>query len=171
MKRLTLLRHAKSSWNHGDLSDFERPLNGRGRRAAPLMGRYLAERWGRQDCIVSSPATRAITTARAICQELQQDETEILILPPIYLAPPEVLLSVLQALDDEDQTALLVGHNPGISELSRLLCPEAPESDVPTCAAITLALPIGRWPQISAGSAQLLDYQTPKRLKRSTPTA
>ena len=166
MKRLTLLRHAKSSWNHPDLSDFERPLNERGRRAAPAMGAYLAARWGEQDCIVSSPATRAITTARMVCQALKQEETEILILPPIYLASPDVLMSVLQALDDGDTTALLVGHNPGISEFGRLLCPDAPAEDVPTCAATTLALPIGRWTQAGAGIGQLLDYQTPKLLKR-----
>lgn len=167
MKHLTLLRHAKSSWHHDELTDFERPLNDRGRRAAPLMGVYLRDRFDGFDCIVSSPATRAITTARTVCQVLGQDDAEIIVIPALYLADPDTILSVIQALDNRDTSALLVGHNPGISQLGFRLAKLERRKELPTAAALSLQLPVDRWTQARFGCAQLLELQTPKRLKRS----
>lgn len=84
MKRLTLIRHAKSNWNDPDLTDFERPLNGRGRRDAPVMALRLAEAVGAPDLWVSSPALRAITTARLFAEALSVPDTHVLLSPDIY---------------------------------------------------------------------------------------
>lgn len=167
MKQLTLMRHAKSSWHHEDLTDFERPLNDRGRQAAPLMGSYLRQQFGGFDCIVSSPATRAITTARMVCQALGQDNNEILVIPALYLAEPDTLLDVIRALDAEHSTALLVGHNPGISHTGFRLTDLERRKELPTAAALTLELPVNAWRQARFGCARLIDLQTPKRLKRA----
>lgn len=168
MKQLTLMRHAKSSWHHEDLTDFERPLNERGRRAAPLMGAYLGQRFGGFDRIVSSPATRAITTARMVCQALGQDDNEILVIPALYLAEPDTLLDVIHALDTKDNSALLVGHNPGISHTGFRLAAMERRKELPTAAALTLELPARHWRQVNFGSAHLIELQTPKRLRRSS---
>lgn len=172
MKQLTLMRHAKSSWHHEDLTDFERPLNERGRRAAPLMGTYLHQRFGAIDCIVSSPATRAITTARMVCQAMGRDDTTIVVVPPLYLAEPDTLLDAIHALDDRHGSALLVGHNPGISQSAFRLAAMERRKELPTAAALTLELPVLHWNQACFGEGRLIDLQTPKRLKRSTaPTS
>ena len=168
MKQLTLMRHAKSSWHHEDLTDFERPLNERGRRAAPLIGAYLGQRFERFDCIVSSPATRAITTARMVCQALGQDDNEILVIPALYLAEPDTLLEVIRALDTKHNSALLVGHNPGISHTGFRLAAMERRKELPTAAALSLELPVRYWRQASFGGARLIELQTPKRLKRSS---
>src|SRR5579863_6516167 len=120
-RRLVLVRHAKSSWDYAELSDFERPLNARGRRDAPLMARRLAAVLKPPLRLISSPALRAITTAHAFAEALGQRHEDVRLEPRIYEATPAALLSLVQQLDDADAQVLLFGHNPGFSDLALLL--------------------------------------------------
>ena len=114
MKTLLLMRHAKSSWDNPGLRDFDRPLNERGLKAAPLMGRYLRAQGIAPDLIVSSPAQRAQQTAQLV-KEAARCAAPIRYEAAIYDANLNALLKVLQALDKTTKTVLLVGHNPSFS--------------------------------------------------------
>lgn len=162
MKTLLLLRHAKSDWHSAAASDFERPLNGRGKQAASLIGQRLAERAGRPERIISSPAKRARQTAKRIAVEIGFAKGAIEHNETIYEASLETLIDLVRSLDDRDDSVMLVGHNPGFSELGQWLTPEAPEW-LPTCGLLELELPIETWRQLEAGCADLRLYDYPKK--------
>ena len=162
MRRLTLIRHAKSDWNDPDLSDFERPLNGRGKRAAPLMGQYLASGALAPDCLVSSPARRARKTARLIAEEIGIEKADILYEYNIYEAKVGTLISVINAFPDHSSPAL-IGHNPGLSELGLWLCPAAP-GWLKTCAVLILELDIDSWSDLRPACGTIVEYTYPKKV-------
>ena len=120
MKKLLVLRHAKSSWTDPDLADFDRPLNERGLRAAPFMGSVIVKDGLEPELIISSPAERARTTAELVVQggDLAAD---VRFEERIYEASPHTLLQIVSDLDDDLETVLLVGHNPGIEDFVKLL--------------------------------------------------
>ncbi len=161
MRRLTLIRHAKSDWSDPALSDFDRPLNGRGKKAAPLMGKRLAARSSAPDLLVSSPARRARKTAQLIARELGIAKSDILLDESLYDARVDDLLEVLKSLPDDCHPAL-IGHNPGLSDLGCWLCQDAP-SWLKTCAVLTLELKADSWTAVTRHCAILLDYDYPKK--------
>ncbi|HEY5674020.1 MAG TPA: histidine phosphatase family protein [Malonomonas sp.] len=162
MKRLILIRHGKSDWHSPADSDFDRPLNGRGNRAAVTMGERLAAADKLPDLLVSSPAKRARTTARLLAGELDYPEQQIRFCPEIYDANLETLTQLLCSMDDKIEQLLMVGHNPGFSELGQWLCHLAPDW-LPTCGQLELELPIARWVEAEENCARLLGYDYPKR--------
>jgi phosphohistidine phosphatase len=162
IRRLTLVRHAKSSWDYAELSDFERPLNTRGRRDAPAMARRLAGELEKPLRLVSSPALRAITTAHAFAGALGLDHTAIRIEPRIYEATRGALFAIAQELDDADTHVLLFGHNPGFTELAQLLAP-CTFGEMPTCAVATLGFDLKHWRELQPHSGTLLRYEFPKK--------
>lgn len=164
MHLLTLVRHAKSSWDNPELSDFERPLNERGRRDAPRMAAWARQALGVPDRIVSSPALRAITTARLFADTLGIDSHQLLIQPRVYEAALPTLLRLVRGFDDEARHVMLFGHNPGLSELAHALA-RCPFDDLPTCAVVQIALPVDHWAQLAEHDGTLRDYQFPKRLR------
>jgi phosphohistidine phosphatase len=164
MRLLTIVRHAKSSWDDTDLSDFERPLNDRGRRDAPRMALWTRQAVGVPDCIVSSPALRAITTARTFADALGIDVNHLLIQNRIYEASLNTLLRLLRGFDDEYGHVMLFGHNPGLSELTHALA-RCPFDDLPTCAVVHIELGIKYWADVAEHNGQLLRYQFPKQLR------
>ena len=115
MKTLVLVRHAKSSWSDPSLDDFDRPLNKRGERNAPEMGRRLGESGLQPDIFVSSPANRARSTAEIIAKELDYPADNIIYHGDLYHASPGDLLEAVRSLGDNIETAFLFGHNPGIT--------------------------------------------------------
>ena len=161
MRLLTLVRHAKSSWDYSELSDFERPLNDRGRRDAPAMARRLLKVPPRPDRLVSSPATRALTTARMFADEFGIKTEDVAIDAKIYDASVDTLLNVVRRLDDGARHVLLFGHNPGISELAHLLA-SCDFDDMPTCAAARLEFAAKSWADVSPHAGRLLHYVFPK---------
>ncbi len=162
MKKLTLIRHAKSDWNTTAATDFDRPLNARGKKAAPLMGQRLASRGCSPDLLLSSPAKRARQTAKKIAREIAYSEQQIAFDQAIYDARLETLIEILQGLDDNIGNVIMLGHNPGFSELGEWLTADAPDW-LPTCGVLELELPIDRWRQAEAGCAKLLVYDYPKK--------
>lgn len=161
MRALTLIRHAKSSWEHPELSDFERPLNARGRRDAPLMGARYAAQTPTLPLLVSSPALRAITTAHAFADALQLAHTQIRIEPRIYEARPGDLLDLINHLDDAAARVCLFGHNPGLTEIARLLA-DCPFGEIPTCALVSIEFAATSWRDIIPGAGTVQRYWYPK---------
>ena len=165
MKRLFLLRHAKSSWDDPRLADFDRPLNARGQRAAPLMGRYLRDRKIRPDLILCSPAERARQTvallaeAAGLSAPLRYDER-------IYEATATRLAEVVSQADEGAGTLLLVGHNPGLEELLELLTGETRR--MPTAALACVQLDTERWAKLAPRSGRLEWHVKPKELVDSS---
>ncbi|MGQ0700957.1 MAG: SixA phosphatase family protein [Panacagrimonas sp.] len=161
MLRLTLVRHAKSSWGDPGLDDFARPLNERGRRDAPAMALRVRKLKRLPDRLVSSPALRAITTARIFADSLNVRAKDIELGPQIYDASCKALLEVVRSLDPEVRHVMLFGHNPGFSELGRLLA-TCPFDEMPTCAVVCLELQVSSWRETGPGCGRVAEYLYPK---------
>jgi phosphohistidine phosphatase len=163
MKTLLLLRHAKSSWKNSELRDFDRPLNKRGLKAAPLVGNFIRERKLKPDLIISSPAVRARMTA-ALAIEGGELEGELRYDERIYEADVEALLKVVSQVDEAAETVLLVGHNPGLQELLRFLTGE--EQEFPTAALASVSFKLDKWSAVEQKSGRLKWLVTPKSLAK-----
>lgn len=162
MKRLVLVRHAKSSWASTHLSDRERPLNKRGERDAPRMGKRLAGRGAAPELILSSPAVRAISTARILAGKVGYAESRIVELDDLYGAGVRDFLEVLADRGGEAQSVMLFSHNPGITELVNFLSGET-IGNVPTCGVAVLDFPVKQWKEIGRGTGVLVDFDYPKK--------
>lgn len=161
MKRLYVLRHAKSSWDDASLADFDRPLNSRGLASAPLMGRTMAERGYLPDVVISSPAARAATTAK-LAAEAAAIKDPILFEGRIYEASPQTLVRVISEIDQNASSAMIVGHNPGIEGLVSFLTGEL--AAMPTAALAVIDLEINEWNAASQQSGKLVEIITPKEV-------
>lgn len=162
MKRLTLIRHAMSSQDFPLLSDFERPLNPRGRRDVPVMAQRLEAVTGRPVTMIASPATRAMTTALGFAEAFGVDDAAIRLEPRIYEATPGTLLHLVNSLPDSDDQVLMFGHNPGFTELAHLLIEgPLPFRELPPCGCVRLAFEVDRWQDIVPDSGRLLEFLTP----------
>ena len=169
MKRLTVLRHAKSSWGDPDLDDFDRPLNDRGWEAARRIGRELQRRQVRFDLVLASPAVRVRETLDGV-QERFAFEGPIHFDQRLYLAGEELLLTIVHELPDSAGSALLVGHNPGLQELVLKLAPEGErehrrvQEKFPTAALAMTDLPALSWRDVETGSGWLAELILPREL-------
>ncbi len=146
MKTLLILRHAKSSWSNMNLSDFERPLNARGKRDAPRMGKLLLQEELIPDLIITSSAERAFSTAEAVAMTIDYDG-EIKYTRFLYHAPPEHYLTLLSEVSDEHSLVMVVGHNPGIEDLVMVMT--SGWERMPTAALAKVKLPISHWAELT----------------------
>lgn len=172
MKRLLLLRHAKSSWDDPGLDDFDRPLAARGVAAAPLIGRWLVENDLAPDLVLSSPAVRAIETWELIAP-LLGPEGQVKFEHGLYGATPDELLERLQRVKEDPATLLLLGHNPALEMLAGRLVAGGAEKPLkrlakqfPTAALALIRLDIDAWSDVADGRGTLEAFETPKRLKK-----
>ena len=162
MKTLLLLRHAKSSWDDPTLRDFDRPLNKRGLRAAPLMAAHMRRKKLRPALVVSSPAERARQTAALVVEHAglasqpRFDER-------VYDAELSRLVEVVSQLDDASDEVLLVGHNPGMEELLTYLTAE--HERMPTAALARLELDVDKWADVRERCGRLAWVARPKELE------
>ncbi len=171
MKTLGIWRHAKSDWNDRSARDFDRPLNGRGRKGAAIMGRHIASQpiwWER---IVASPAVRVAQTieigaqAAKITPLVRWDRR-------IYLASSATLIDLLREQNGDPATMLIVGHNPGLEDLIFDLVPDDggnPLRDIvevkyPTAAFARLELDITNWADLQEGCGRLIELTRPRDL-------
>ncbi|MFC3712483.1 SixA phosphatase family protein [Sphingoaurantiacus capsulatus] len=173
MKTLTLLRHAKSGWDDPVERDFDRPLNGRGRRAANRMGRYLRDEGLAYDQIVASPALRVQQTIAGVEDGLGRALTPAYD-KRIYMASASTLLDVVHALDDAHGNILLVGHNPGLEDLVLMLVPEGAaglrdevEIKYPTATLAEMRFDVARWADIDERGGTLVRFTRPRELDPS----
>jgi phosphohistidine phosphatase len=164
VKRLFLLRHAKSSWDDADLADRDRPLAPRGRRASKVMARHLRDEEISPSLVLCSSARRTRETLEAV-----GPSGEVRIEDELYGASEAELLERLRRVPEEIESVMLIGHNPAIQELALGLASggdrlEDVERKFPTGALATLTLP-GAWRQLSPGSAELVAFVKPKELR------
>jgi phosphohistidine phosphatase len=152
MKTLLLLRHAKSSWKTGGVKDFDRPLNQRGLKAAPQVGKLVRKRKLKPDLVLSSPAERARQTTQLMLASARLN-TELRYDERIYEASKTRLLEVVSQIEDSADVAMLVGHNPGMEELVKVLTGEA--HHLPTAALACIELNIEKWSKVRAGAGRL----------------
>jgi phosphohistidine phosphatase len=161
-KILYLVRHAKSSWSNSSLTDRERPLNKRGRRSAPDMGRRMAAQGHRPELIVSSPANRALSTARNIAKELDYDDADIVTDEALYFGSMQ---DVLEGLDDRYNRVMVVGHNPTMTHHMNSLANTSVDN-MPTCALAVIGFEISSWVDLYSTGGELLEYDFPKSVLR-----
>ena len=146
MKTLLLLRHAKSSWDDPSLADHDRPLNGRGKASAPMMGALILERGLTPQRIVTSSAKRARKTAKLVAEACEYGGA-IQREPALYLAGPDAYLAAIHAVGDAPVDRLmLVGHNPDMEDLIVLLTGQA--ARMPTAALAVIELDVADWSQV-----------------------
>ena len=164
MKTLLLVRHAKSSWKDRSLTDHLRPLNKRGRRDAPVIGRRLAERGVEVELMISSSAARAMATAEAIAEEIEYPWDEIVEEDRLYEADTEQILSVLEEQDNWIDSLMLVGHNPGLTALASYLS-RSNIGNVPTAGVVDLRYDADTWTGIAALRPSRVVFDYPKKGK------
>lgn len=164
IKTLYLFRHAKSSWDDPALDDFDRPLNKRGEKSAPLMGKVMRSRDVCPSIILCSPAKRTRQTAKMALKKAGMDEAEIVFEKGLYLATTSGLLGTVQKLDDLLNDAMLIGHNPGLSELVYLLT--GVEESFPTAALVCLRLNVSHWTDVKSGCGKIEWIVRPREIVR-----
>lgn len=160
MKTLLVLRHAKSSWDEPGLRDFDRPLNGRGLRAAPLVGRYMRRQKIAPELILCSPALRARETV-ALVREAARLDAPLRFDERIYEASAERLCEVISQIEERVNQAMLVGHNPGLEQLIFYFTNE--EKRMATAALAQVTLDVEKWGKTRAGCGRLDWLVKPKQ--------
>lgn len=163
MKTIYLLRHAKSSWDEPEISDFDRPLNDRGRKAAPFVGGLMRDRGLLPEVIFSSPALRAKATAELFVAAAGL-ETPIIFDDRIYEASPMRLLSLIRVIGDDIASAMIVGHNPGMEGFLWYLTGKLEAMPTATLAAVELDVPT--WTDVTERCGTLVEIIRPKELMK-----
>jgi phosphohistidine phosphatase len=162
MKTLTIVRHAKSSWKDSKLSDRERPLNKRGERDAPIMGKRVADAGIRPSQIISSPAVRAWTTARIFAKELGYPAEFLQREDGLYLASLDNLLDVIATQDPGFNNLMLFGHNPGLTDLVNYFVPGI-TYNLPTAGVVSVNLESDDWMLYDRPQTELVLHDYPKK--------
>lgn len=161
MKTLLIIRHAKSSWEHADKSDFDRPLNNRGLRDAPAMAARIIKAGVTIDRFVSSPAKRARQTAELFIHAFGKKEKEILFIPELYHASLETFKTVVTGLDPKDDNVALFSHNPGITAFANTLSTVRLDN-MPTCAVFAVKSTAPDWDGFLTSNPQFWFFDYPK---------
>jgi phosphohistidine phosphatase len=168
MKRLYLLRHAKSSWKDTSLPDHDRPLAGRGRRAAKAIARHMREHGVEPELVLCSTARRARETLDRIASALGSPTVRVE--SEIYAASAPALLERLRGVPDTVESVMVIGHNPGLQELAlELARPASATSELaakyPTAALATLAFDASSWQELDRDTAELVELVRPRDLE------
>lgn len=163
MKTLYIIRHAKSSWEDPEMDDADRPLNDRGKRDAPRMGKRLKEKEVTPHLMISSPAKRAFSTARRIAKVLDYKKKDIVKEKKLYHASDDELLKVIQGFNSKHEIIFMFGHNPGLTDFANSLRNDEHEIDnIPTCGIIAFQFNVNAWKDITWGIGNMLFFDFPK---------
>lgn len=163
MKTLLLIRHAKSSWDDPGISDFDRPLNERGKKDAPVMAERLYERGIKIDAFVTSPARRARKTAEQFAKRYKKGKEDLLLKTELYMAGEEAFYSVLEKLDNQIDCVAVFSHNPGITEFANSLT-DVHTDNIPTCGIFALSADTRKWNNLRNAKKNFLFFDYPKAL-------
>jgi phosphohistidine phosphatase len=161
MKKIILIRHAKSSWDHPWLADHDRPLAERGENDAPIMARRLKERGVSPDLILSSTALRAAETAKITAREFEFPENQITWEGQLFHASPNTLLKHIRSQHDSKQTMLVFGHNPGLNDLIEFL--EGEIDNLPTSGQFGFKIRAESWAELKPSNAEVWFMDFPKK--------
>ena len=163
MKTIILIRHAKSSWKDPSLDDFDRPLNKRGKRNAPLMGKKLKERQIMPDLILSSPAKRARKTAIAVAKAIGYPKKKIKYHDDMYHPSARYLFEMVRNQDDRNDTIMLFGHNPDFNDFADMLLEHNPIYNIPTTGIYCIRFDVDNWKKLREGKGESVFFDYPKR--------
>mgnify|MGYP003042413655 CR=1 FL=1 len=161
MKRLIVVRHAKSSWDDVSLPDFERPLNERGKHDAPMMAKRILDRKVDIDAFITSPAKRARRTASLFAKEFGQDKEDLILIDELYHAGPEEFYKAIEKAPAKAKTIAIFSHNPGITEFVNSLT-DTRVDDMPTCAVYAVKAPIEQWSEFRQAKREFWFFDFPK---------
>jgi phosphohistidine phosphatase len=162
LKKLFVVRHAKSSWALPGQSDFARPLNDEGAHDASQMAERLLLQNEEVDLFLSSPALRARQTCEAFCKKYQRLLISIQFEPTLYHAPCQTFYSVIEKISDEYNSIALFSHNPGITDFVNSLHTGAVIDNMPTCGVFALKIHASSWLQFSSAKKEFLFFESPK---------
>jgi phosphohistidine phosphatase len=164
MKILYLIRHAKSSWEDPYQADLDRPLNNRGKRDAPRMGKRLKEREIHADLMLSSPAERALSTCKIMAEIIGYKKEKISTDRSLYHANDDQILSVIHNFNDKHQKVMIFGHNPGLTDfVNRLSTEQEAIDNIPTCGVVAFKFPVESWKEVKWKKGELEFFDYPKR--------
>lgn len=179
MKYLTVIRHAKSSWDQPGLADHDRALNERGSKAASAVAAFLNKTYfgagdgpsllPKPDRLVSSTALRALSTAQLMREVIGLSTEHLLLDSRLYLAEAATIMDVIRGLDESWHHVIIYGHNPGMHEFAERILARAHVAKMPTCSTVIMAIPAEYWGLAEWGMAQLVGHITPKSLERRFP--
>lgn len=162
MKQIFLVRHGKSSWKDMKLDDFDRPLNGRGKKDVPFMAKLLAEDNILPDLIISSPAKRTLSTAKIIsaavgysADKIKQDER-------IYEADVRDILTVINEVPEDIKILMLIGHNPSLTSISNYISDKRIDN-IPTSGIVNIELNVKKWKDVDFDNGKVLSFDYPKK--------
>ena len=161
MKRLLIIRHGKSSWDHPGLRDIQRPLKGRGRRDGAVMGAVLVAKGIQADLVLSSPAVRANSTAQIISKAIGYPETSIEIEESFYFSGIDAIVRRVQQVPDEVNTLFIFGHNPDFTSLANHFT--SPHIvNLPTTGVVAIDFTVESWKDIDPSNARRAFFEVPK---------
>ena len=171
MKRLYLLRHAKTGWDHPTQDDFDRSLTRRGRRSAPLMGRFMQDHGYVPSIALCSPARRTSETWELVRDTLDGETTEEM-RPELYLPEPQTLLDAIRKIDATHPSAIVISHNPGTLSLALGLIGKGmnsvnPFGEYPPAALTVFDFDVEKWSDVHPGQGHLIGFTRPKDLDSS----
>ncbi len=164
MKKIYIIRHAKSSWKDLDMDDFDRPLKKRGKDDIKLVANWLKKRDIKPDIVLCSPAIRAKMTLKILKKVLDIKKEAIVFDRGIYMAKTRYLIELISDIDDRYDTLFLIGHNPSLSELAEYLC-DMSMTDIPTSGVVAVKFDIDKWSKIKNKKGDMLFFVSPKKLK------
>lgn len=164
LKRLTLVRHAKSDWSLPGQEDWDRVLNRRGQQDAPEMARRLRSRKFKPDLVLTSPAVRALTTASIMARELKVPAEHIAQDERLYLADPRQMLEVIHELGGQVGHLMVFGHNPGITDCANQLSSGDKIDNLPTCGVFTACFELEDWSQLGWAAGLEAEFDYPRNL-------
>ncbi|WP_060825823.1 SixA phosphatase family protein [Sulfurospirillum cavolei] len=167
MKKIYLIRHAKSSWKDETLDDFIRPLNARGKRDVLFMGKRLKMFDVLPCAIYASPAKRSEKTAKELAKAVEFNKKKIIYTKKLYDSTFETYLSLIQSIDDHCNDVFIIGHNPTITEVGERLS-GAILSNIPTCAIVCLRFDVEHFHEITEESGHILFFDYPKKHLKET---
>lgn len=166
MKTLYIIRHAKSSWGDFTTPDFDRPLNERGKKDAPVMAGRLLGKKIRIDIFISSPAKRALKTCKAFCKEYKYDEDKILLKDELYHASVDTFYKVVGSIPEGKDSAAVFSHNPGITDFVNSLGTDVEVDNMPTCGIFGVSVDAESWSEFKSAGKKCILFDYPKLQER-----
>lgn len=161
MKKLILIRHAKSDWGNPGLADFDRPLNDRGKKDAPVMAQRLLDRKVAIDAFITSPAKRAAKTAKIFAAAYGRKKDDILFNEELYLAAPQTFYTVIEKAADTFDSIAVFSHNEGITEFANMIA-EVRIDNIPTCGVFAVKADCKRWADFREAKKEFWFFDYPK---------
>ena len=161
MKHLILVRHAKSDWGNASLSDFDRPLNERGKHDAPLMAERLKDKKIAIDAFVASPAKRAAKTAKFFAEAFKKGKEDIVFKEELYLASTDIFFEVMEKLPADWNSVAVFSHNEGITDFANQLT-NARIDNIPTCGVFAVKIDCDNWKDFRKAKKEFLFFDYPK---------